>query len=499
MKLLTAEQIRQWDRYTIENEPIRSIDLMERASRRWTQEFTQVVSPSHPIYVFAGQGNNGGDGLAIARMLIHAGYTVKVYQLWLRDKCSPDNEINRKRLLRLTENAYSKIEAEEDIPEVPANAVIIDALWGTGLNKPLEGLATQLIERLNSYDSLKVSVDIPSGLPCEGQLLGPAFKADWTITFQVPKLSFLFPETGRFVGEFTIVDIGLLPEFLEQVETRYFYVTQQEARNMLLLRERFAHKGTLGHALIIGGSIDKAGAVIMATIGALSSGCGLVTAHLPQSALSAFHGVVPSAMASIAGPSVVELPVNNPEKYNACGMGPGMGTDFPVRQFVKSFLEQWRKPLVLDADALNIIAMEGWQGLIPDGSILTPHPGEWRRLTGNTGTSFDDLKHIAEFTMTQNVIVVLKGAYTVIATPDGEFYFNSSGNELLATGGSGDILTGLIAGLLARGYEQEHAAILGVYLHGLAADIARQFHSVESFTADQLAQYIDQARKILYQ
>ena len=499
MKLLTSEQIRQWDRYTIDNEPIKSIDLMERASRRWTQEFIKVFRPEQPIYVFTGQGNNGGDGLAIARMLIHAGYTVQVYQLWLKEQCSQDNEINRQRLLRLSKNIYHKITSEENIPEIPHGAIVIDALWGTGINKPLTGLPATLIERLNSLDAIRVSVDVPSGLPCEGELLGPVFKADWTITFQVPKLSFLFPDTGKYVGEFTVVDIGLLPEFLETIETQYFYITQQDVKNLLLSRGRFDHKGTFGHALIIGGSIDKAGAIIMATMGALASGCGLVTAHIPQSALSSFHSRVPSAMASISGPTVVELPVNDMDKYNACGVGPGMGTDFPVREFLKGFLTQWQKPIVLDADALNIIAMEKWHNLLPEGSILTPHPGEWRRLTGTSGTTFSDVKTILEFAISHKVIVVLKRAHTIIAMPDGKIFFNSTGNEILATGGSGDVLTGLITGLLARGYSRENAVIVGVFLHGLAGDIARSFHSTESFTADKIAEYIDSAWKIIYQ
>ncbi len=499
MKILNVEQIRQWDQYTIQHEPIASIDLMERAARRWTRTFMKQIKPDYPIYIFAGQGNNGGDGLAIARMLYHEGYDVQVYQLWLRDRLSPDNQINLQRWQQRAPDRYHRIQSEADFPEIPESAIVIDALWGSGLQRPLEGLAAQLVNYISQRGWFRVAVDIPSGLFADQPPQEPVFHAHWTITFQVPKLSFLLPRTGQFVGDFTIVDIGLLPDFLQQVQTPYYYVTRDEIQPILRPRQRWDHKGTLGHALIIAGSQGKLGAAILATQGALASGAGLVTTHLPQVGFTALHAAAPAAMVSNAGSTLVEVPVPDWDRYSALGIGPGLGTEWPTRSFMDDLLDHCPLPMVLDADALNLIAREGWQQRIPVGAILTPHPGEWRRLAGEAADDFAQLQQLRQFAMNQQVWVVLKQAHTVTCAPDGSCWFNSTGNPILATGGSGDVLLGLVAGLRARGYGAHEAALLAVYLHGLAGDLARNDWDEEAFHAGLLPEYINQAWQIVKQ
>ncbi len=484
MKLLTAKQIQDWDAFTIKHEPISSVDLMERASIEFSTVFLNHLNEAglkfinSPVFIFCGLGNNGGDGLAIARILHEAGKQLTVYVLNSGGLPSHDFTINFKRLKELKQVEIIEIDHEKDIPQLPENSVIIDALFGTGLNKPLAGIAALLVQRLNDTDGYKVSVDIPSGLLADLDSLEmipeqTIFKAHDTFTFQIPKQSFMFSETFEFVGNFKVLPIGLHPDFLKNIQTDSFYISKEWVQANLKSRSKFSHKGSAGHALIIAGSYGKMGAALLASKAALRAGCGLLTAYIPRVGYTIFQTAFPEAMVQTDEElyEIRNFPSTN--EWDAIGVGPGLGIHPNTVKALGIWLKQINNPLLIDADALNACAelMKLHSDFsFPEMSIITPHPKEFERLTGKCSDSIDRLKKQKEFAQKYNVIVVLKGAHTCIALPNGETYYNLTGNPLLATAGSGDVLSGIITSFLAQGYEPKKAALLGVYLHGTLAD-----------------------------
>ncbi len=524
MKILTSEELRRADAYTIEHEPVKSIDLMERAASScvaWLLNslFLRLsVSPFRgskeaekgskgepgrkPIKIVCGLGNNGGDGLAIARLLAKKKYKVDVYIIRYSDKCSEDFLINEKRLKKIKTVKVHSITSAEQLHSsfvIQDSSFVIDALFGSGLNKPVEGLAAEAVKCINKSNCPVISIDIPSGLFSEKKSHGDSnaiVHASHTLTFQVPKLAFLFPGNGNFIGDFTVLDIGLDHEFIESLPSKYHFVSKKGAKLILKPRSKFSHKGSFGHALILSGSYGKIGACVLASRACLSAGAGLVTVHIPKCGYTILQTANPEVMVETDSSETIISDTISPGKYNAIGIGPGIGMEKETQNTLKVLIQNAKLPLVLDADALNILSEnKTWISFLPKNSILTPHPGEFKRLVGDFKDDYDRFLAQKEFSMKHGVYIVLKGAHTCITCPDGEAYFNSTGNPGMATAGSGDVLTGIITGFLAQSYDPKQACVLGVYLHGLAGDIAAEHLSEESLIARNIIECLGEAFK----
>lgn len=489
MKILSAEEIRLWDQYTIQHEPIRSIDLMERAAERCTDWLLNKYKDSSSFAVFCGKGNNGGDGLAIARMLMNKNYPVTVYILEFGHKGTDDFQLNLARLHQIADHDIHFIQSENNFHSFVAGQVIIDALFGSGLNRALEGVTAQLVDHINRSGLPVISIDIPSGLFVDRSSAGNTIiKATDTLSFQCYKPAFLFAENAPFIGEIQILDIGLHSDYYHSVFSRFELTDDSIIHSIYKPRKRFSHKGNFGHALLIAGSYGKIGAAVLSARSCMRSGVGLLTCHIPKCGYAILQTAFPEAMvATDFNSSFITKIEEDITRYEAIGIGPGIGTATETKIFLQELLDGYRKPIVLDADALNIIAIQkDLLQLIPSGSILTPHPKEFERIFGETTNEFDRVLLALQKAKDLNSIIVLKGHYTLIATPDGKIFFNSTGNAGMATAGSGDVLTGIITGLLAQEYSPVEAAILGVYLHGLAGNIASKYYSQEAMIAGDI-------------
>ena len=490
MKILSANQIREADQYTIKNEPIVSSELMERAASKCSEWLRKKYDIHYSYQFFCGVGNNGGDGLAIARQLFQKGFDVKVYQVAFSSKKSPDFILNEKRIQEMN-IPYKIIKRPADFPLIKQQKnIVIDSLFGSGLNRTARGLAADLISYLNQQSQHTISIDLPSGLFPEDNSendMDFVIQARHTLTFELPKLALLFPENGPYVGQWHLLPIGLHPRFIEQAETNYHFLTLKEIKPLLQKRKKYVHKGSFGHVKIVAGSRGKMGAAILATKAALRSGAGLVTAHIPGCGLDSMQTSTPEAMVEEnSGTAILEKTFVETSGYSL-GIGPGIGKDKATKNFLRELLTNCKSPTVLDADALNIIAEdESLQKIIPPQSILTPHPKEFQRIAGEYKGDLEKLQKQKELAEKLKSIIVLKGAHTSICMPDGHIYFNSTGNPGMATGGSGDVLTGLMAGILAQGYSPANTALIAVFLHGMAGDFAAANNSVESLIASDL-------------
>jgi hydroxyethylthiazole kinase-like uncharacterized protein yjeF len=475
--IFTAQTIKAIDAHTILHEPITSINLMERAALKCTDWILKHYTTIKTFKVFCGLGNNGGDGLAIARQLINKGFTVEVYIIYYSDNCSSDFLINKAQLETLNTHCIQEIKVNENLPKLNSDDVVIDAIFGIGLTKPLVGLSTDIVNTINASQAKVISIDVPSGLfiDIHSDHSSPIIKAHDTLTFQCPKLSFLFAENAVYIGNGHVLDIGLIipKELLDKCDA--FYLTKGSISKILKPRQKFSHKGTFGHSLLITGSYGKMGAAILSSTSLLRSGAGLLTVCVPHCGYEIMQTSVPEAMTIVKGNDYLQLSELDLSPYSAIGIGPGIGTEQDTQEAVKLILEQSKKPLVIDADALNAISHhKDWLKLIPENSILTPHPKEFERLTKPVTTDFERHQMQLEFSKTHHVLVILKGAHTCITTPEGKSYFNSTGNSGLAKGGSGDVLTGLLTGILAQGYTPFETSLLGVFIHGLAGDITKE-------------------------
>lgn len=491
MRILNTKQIRELDAYTIQHEPVRSIDLMERASRAFTDWFTLRVDTAKKVAVVCGTGNNGGDGLAIARLLDDWGYSVKVWIVRGSVAESPDFKVN---FGRLPERVLAReIKTEGDPLLLDGCEVVVDAIFGSGLSRPAAGLYAYVIEVMNAAPALRISVDIPSGLMADTHSSGTIVRAHYTISFQLPKLAFLLPENYPYTGEWVTVDIGLSKKFLRESSTRYWYTSLKDVVKLLKTRSKFDHKGAFGHALLISGSYGKMGAAVLASRAALRSGLGLLTTHIPACGYGILQTAVPEAMADIDEDPFVFSKAPELQPYDTLGIGPGLGQDERTVKALARTLEDFQKPVVLDADALNILgANHHLLHLVPPGSILTPHPKEFQRLTGPWKDDFERLEMQEQLATSLKSVVVLKGAHTAIAAGDG-VHFNSTGNPGMATGGTGDVLTGILTGLLAQNYSAAEAAITGVFLHGLSGDLAAEESGTDSLIATDLIKNLPNA------
>ena len=539
MKILTGKDIREADLYTIEHEPVASVELMERAALALEAEIAaaaettegQKTAAEAPEYlIIAGKGNNGGDGLAVARLLrgrFGATRSISVLLLTAPDQLSPDCRLNMDLLpagISLFSFADGHITA--DGSEVPpeqlfrGNTVVIDAILGTGVTGAVRGAALQAIRLVNEYSRrcrMVISIDMPSGLPTEPRNREEAagadtIAADLTLTIEFPKLSLLLPETGRYAGRLRTVHIGLDRKFIDSRESAYVAVDAAYVPTLLRPRGEFDHKGTHGHALVIAGSAEYMGAAILCTGAALRSGCGIVSAHIPAAGRTAMLISHPAAIISADEAPVFSSHPADLGKYSAVAVGPGIGRSEAAAAALEKLLaclpqHPGIRTTVLDADALNIISERPEMlAMIPEGSVLTPHVGELSRLLRAAGSRGlledvapagapwrDDLHKVAlvrQFCARLKSVIVLKGAHTMVCSPDGRCFFNMSGNPGMAKGGSGDILTGLVAGLAARGYDSLSAAILGVWFHGLAGDAAASLRGMEAMNAEDILENI---------
>lgn len=485
LKILNTSQIRELDDYTIKHEPIASIELMERACHAFVSWFTRHVEVTKKVGVVCGTGNNGGDGLGIARLLNEWSYSVKVWIVRGTVPESPDFKLNLEQLRGKVD--IFEIISESDQSLFEDRDVLIDAIFGSGLSRPAEGIYAQAIRCINNTKVLRVAVDIPSGLMADKPSYGEIVKAHNTITFQAPKLSFLLPETSAFVGDWHVVDIGLSKVYIENAETKYYLLEKSDIQGILRPRSKFQHKGNFGHALLISGSYGKIGAAILSARAAMRSGVGLLTIHIPKCGYDIIQTSIPEAMVSVDESELIFSSIPETKNFDAVGIGPGIGQDKQTVMALTKLLDTLDNPVVLDADALNILgANRELLHLVPKGSILTPHPKEFERLVGSWSTDFERLGKQIDLSRKTNTVVLLKGAYTTIAIPEGKIYFNNTGNPGMATGGSGDILTGLLTGLLAQGYSSGESAILGAWIHGLAGDQAANTFSEQAMIASDI-------------
>ena len=501
LKIFSSDQVRKADAYTIQNEPVSSVNLMERAAGACVEWMNTLQDMSNKqVLIFCGPGNNGGDGLAIARML-HA-KEVKV-SVFIPDESVRKSEDFSHNLQRLDESGIHTqfFETFKNI-QLPANTLILDSLFGSGLSKPLDGTYKELVTLINNSKCITISIDIPSGLfanrpvdPVKDSII----KADYTLSFQFPKLAFLFPENEYFAGNWQVLPIALHPDFISSEPCRNLMVEFGDVKGILKPRSRFSHKGTFGHTLLIGGSKGKIGAAVLMGKACLRSGTGLVSVHLPACGYTVIQSSAPEVMVSVDEDENECTQLPRLDSFTSIAAGPGMGTGKNSGNMLKHLIQQASVPLLLDADALNILSDNPtWLAFLPKGTVLTPHPGEFARLAGKTSNSFDRLEVLKTFCIKYSLNIVLKGAYTVVCSPLGNCYFNPSGNPGMATGGSGDVLTGILAGLLAQGYNPTEACILGVYLHGMAGDQAMENTGYEALVAGDIIENLGKAFVKLY-
>ncbi|MHA7831402.1 MAG: NAD(P)H-hydrate dehydratase [Flagellimonas sp.] len=500
MKIFSAQQIYQADKSTIQKEQITSDALMERAA---TQLFewlhSRLRGTQVNIQLFCGIGNNGGDGLVLARKLHEHDYSIKVYVVNYSEKRSEDFLLNLERL-KDGKVWPDFINEESDLPELLPNDIIVDAIFGIGLNRAPDDWVGNLIKHINNSRAFTLSVDVPSGLPMDR---GPwnkeyVIRASYVLSFQVPKLIFFLPETGVYLNQWELLDIGLDQDFLNRTETDFELIGRPEIVPMYRPRLKFSHKGTYGHCVIIGGSYGKIGAVQLASSASLSVGSGLVTAFVPKCGYDSLQTAVPEVMVLTGSREKNITEIDIPFEPTVVGIGMGMGLDDDTVSAFGSFLKKCTKPMVIDADGLNILSQNPEMlNDVPELSILTPHPKELERLIGHWDSDFDKLQKVKVFASKYNIVLVIKGAHTITIF-NNKGYVNTTGNPGMATAGSGDVLTGMITGLLAQGYRSVEAAIFGVFLHGLAGDLEVSSKGYEALKASGLVENIGNAYSELF-
>lgn len=497
MKILNTQQIRAWDEYSINNEPILAIDLMERAAQRLLAWIKDRYTREESFLLFAGPGNNGGDALALARILYNAGYVrVRLVMLKIGSKLSDEcfQNLNRLEAMQKVEIIYCN---EGDCaPQINEEDIVIDGIFGSGITRPITGYWAEVVDHINLNSFETLSIDFPSGLYGEDNMdnEGAKIEAAITLTFQFPNLAFFFADNLKYFGRWFVLDIGLHQGFMNEIDVHCFLTEKDDIKPLIKQRKTFGHKGTYGHGFLIAGSYRKTGAAVLAARACLRSGIGLVTVHVPETGREIMQTAVPEAMVCIDETEMLYCEDKSLNKYSAIGIGPGIGKKQSMKNALMRLLENSTKPIVVDADALNILSEnKDWLKLLPNNTILTPHLKEFDRLTHEHPTSFERFKTQLKFSKEHNAIVVLKGGYTCITDPQGNSYFNSTGNPGMATAGSGDVLTGIILSLLSQGYKELDAARIGVFIHGSAGDLAADKIGYEALIASDIISYLGAA------
>ena len=497
MKILTASQFKQIDAYTIEHEPISSIDLMERAATALADQITARWSASPPVKVFAGPGNNGGDALALARLLSQRGRKVSVWLFNIKNSStlSEDCETNRKRLSECADVELNEVVTSFSPPQLDTDDLVIDGLFGIGLARPLNGGFAEVVKYINSSNSTVVSIDVPSGLMCEDNsynVMNHIVKADVTYTFHRPKLAYFFADMYQYVGEWHVLDIGETEVIHDNdgndlIPTPFSTTDEDYVTSRMRIRPRFAHKGTMGHVALVAGKRGMAGCAILSTRACLRCGAGKITVHTPYRNNSILQIAIPEAIVQLDKDGDSFTTTFDANGFDALGIGPGIGTSSETAQAFIEQLRLTRSPIVIDADGLNILGSHrGWIQQLPRQCILTPHKKELFGLISNTRNDYEELERTRELAVHQQIYIIIKGAYSAVCTPEGTCYFNTTGNPGMATAGSGDVLTGVILSLLGQGYSNEEACRMGVYIHGLAGDIAAERLGEDSVMASDI-------------
>ena len=499
MKIFTSAQIHELDKYTIEHEPISSLNLMERAAKALTRAIEEEWTNRTPVVVFAGPGNNGGDALAVARLLAEDGYQVQVFLFNVHNKLSVDCLANKKRLIEAKRvKQFTEITVNFDPPQLEAGTLVVDGLFGSGLNKPLAGGFAAMVKYINQSAAKVVSIDIPSGLMTEDNsynIHANIIKADLTLTLQQKKLSMMMADNQQYLGKLKVLDIRLSQEYIQKTDSRCRILEESDIRQLMRPRDDFAHKGSMGNALIIAGSYGMCGASVLATKACLRSGVGKVTTHTPKRNYEIMQISVPEAVLQMDTEETIFSEPVDTENFHAMGIGPGLGTNEGTAIALIAQLRRATCPIVVDADAINILASHrAWMQQLPKDIILTPHPKELDRLVGNASSNCSErLFKASEMAEHLQAYIILKGHYSALCYPDGKIEFCSTGNSGMATAGSGDVLTGIITALLARGYKQADACRIGMHLHGLAGDLAAKELGKESLIASDIIQYLPKA------
>jgi NAD(P)H-hydrate epimerase len=502
MQIYSSGQIKALDAYTIKNEPISSIDLMERAVSEFIMQLECAIlfrcDYQQRFAVIAGPGNNGGDALGIARHLIKSNFKVRAWLYQCGHGLSTDCLTNKERLEELGDDLLTIVNDTFTLPEIPEDYIIIDGLFGNGLNRPLKNEYAEVVKHINKLPNEVIAIDIPSGLMAEnnaGNIKEHIIRADETLTFQFPKLSFFFPENAPFIGVWNTIDIGLMRS--PDITSNMFFVQDEDVCPKLKHRPKFAHKGTAGHALIVAGKPGMAGAAVLAGKACMRAGAGKLTISTQEENRIIIQLGIPEAILNL-NPLLEEHSTESLKKFQAVAVGPGIGTSNDAVKKLDYLLSNYNNPMVIDADAINILASNVFLlEKIPHLSILTPHKLELRRLIGETQNDYEELMATKSFAEKKQLIIVIKGAYTKIVFPNGAVYVNSTGNPGMATAGSGDVLTGVISGLLAQNYTPQDAALLGVFLHGKSGDLAAQHFSQESIIASDIIRFLSNAFKYL--
>ena len=496
MKIFSKEQIYEGDKLTAEKQNITSTELMERAGIQifnWLH--IRMQGAPVPIHVFCGIGNNGGDGLVVARHLITHGYNVKTYVVNCSDKRSKDFLVNYDRIKETTKEWPTMLTCKEEFPQIHKDDIIIDAIFGIGLNRPVDEWVAQLFMHFRTSQAYTLSVDIPSGAFTD-KVVDNEDSVVWsnhTLSFQSPKLIFFLPDTAKYSLQWEVIDIGIDKEFLFNTETKVVLIGKHEVLPMYQPREKYSHKGTYGHVLIFGGSYGKIGATLLASRAALASGAGLITTFVPKCGYSILQTALPEAMVITDTNEEIITNVNFEIEPTVIGLGIGMGTDPKTVAALEKFLKSNKAPLVIDADGLNIISKKKTLlKLLPKQSVLTPHPKELERLIGKWKDDFDKIKKVKAFSKKHDVIIVMKGANTITVYNE-ICHINTTGNPGLATAGTGDVLTGIITGIIAQGYNPLQATLFGVYLHGRSADIAIEDFGYQSLIASHVIEALGKA------
>ncbi|MDR0710832.1 MAG: NAD(P)H-hydrate dehydratase [Prevotellaceae bacterium] len=497
MKIIKSTDIQFVDSYTIAHEPISQQGLIGRVGRALALALVRRLPQRRRVAIVCGKGKNGGDGLALALSLAdNASYHVRVLL------CYPPQELCAEAAyfygqVRQHQSVRCEQVSAAALPTFDADELLVDALFGTGLNRPLAGYERQLVRHINGSGSCVLAVDIPSGMPSDSELVedkAAVVQARYTFTLNAPKLSMMLPASGEFAGELHALDIGLHPDAIGKVASPYYYFTQTDAQQLVKPRKKFSHKGCYGRCLLVAGSQGMMGAAVLAARACYHAGAGLLTAHVPACGASIMQLAVPEAVLSIDEDERCFTSLRRVEasSYNALAVGCGIGCSEPVAKALEELLQAAPPArMVIDADAINIIAgNKRLLGLLPENTIITPHVKELERLVGICDRDEERLLRQQQLAREYRLVVALKGAHTSVALPGGAVTFNSSGNAGMATAGSGDALTGVILALLGQGYAPEQAAMLGVYMHGKAGDAAAAHTSQRFITATNIIEHL---------